>query len=748
MNHDDLDRLEDAVRTANPIPHPADLAGSEQAGRVLMLVRAQTQTEPGRPASPADLVEKTRPAPIEPSPASPRWWLKPAVVFITAAIVTLGIIGIVSLVQSSQPNVADEPTDGLPSVPWNVSANVYDVVVGRDGSLWASVGQGAARWAADSDRSFVYTDQDCPFDWACRLAVGPDGSIWLGLARFDGHWRSFAEETVQSGLFAVISGLVTPESPIAIGPDGNLWTSFGERQLARFDGSDWRVFEAPPSMQVVDTGHAWSASIDVAVDGTVWIGTSGGRGILTFDGTDWFHHMSANGLPFDSGWNVAIAPDGSIWAGSGGAFDDPGTGGIVRFDGSTWTTFTTSDGLQSNDAEVAVGPDGTVWAMHPGGVSRFDGSVWIAYPDSPGFGSRGAVDASGTLWMPDETGIVGFDGSNVTRLDVPVDDPPVSPMAPLGEWDPLLATTRAKQSPPAATCPAGSDPSTPGPAEQERPHPGDGAGLEGVFDTHRGHIIYLDGIGRTWAFDVCTNTWAHLNPDGPAVGELSAGLVYDVDSDVTVALGYESVSVYDANANEWAKADTGPVGLGEGSITPRGAAYDSVSGLILTNSQDRIWAYDVDTNAWTAIGKLPSDSGLSWNDFLGYSADLDRLIFGSDSAATVLVDPRNGEATLVRTETPVIGLGWQNYGYGPAADTVFFWDRDESRICGFDTTALSWTLCFTTDEQGPRGTSALVGDPINDRIVLIHSGRGGSSHEVCAVGLASGEWMELLGASD
>ncbi|MGB9357580.1 MAG: hypothetical protein WCC01_03390, partial [Acidimicrobiia bacterium] len=39
-------------------------------------------------------------------------------------------------------------------------------------------------------------------------------------------------------------------------------------------------------------------------------------------------------------------------------------------------------------------------------------------------------------------------------------------------WDPILATTKAKAVPPAATCPDGTDPDIPGPIDQVRPGEG------------------------------------------------------------------------------------------------------------------------------------------------------------------------------------------------------------------------------------------------------------------------------------
>jgi ligand-binding sensor domain-containing protein len=60
-----------------------------------------------------------------------------------------------------------------------------------------------------------------------------------------------------------------------------------------------------------------------------------------------------------------VAPDGALWFGTGWS-------GVSRFDGETWTSFTTDDGLVSNGVHsIAVAPDGALWFGTAGGVSRY-----------------------------------------------------------------------------------------------------------------------------------------------------------------------------------------------------------------------------------------------------------------------------------------------------------------------------------------------------------------------------------------
>lgn len=340
------------------------------------------------------------------------------------------------------------------------------------------------------------------------------------------------------------------------------------------------------------------------------------------------------------------------------------------------------------------------------------------------------------------------------------------------QWNPILATTQARTAPAPATCPPGSDPNRPGPIGQGRPT-GSGGLLAAAFDNRTGNIMLVDDSGGTWRFDVCSNTWTALEPTGAVIGNIGGGLVYDADSDVTVVLEEDEVFVYDADSSTWTRFDNEAMD-GEGAVY--GSVYDPVSGLIITSrwvgeSVIEAWAYDVDSNDWTLLGNLGTQ-GVDdpWQyDLLGHSANLDRLILTptgvSTQEHTVLVDPRTGERTLVRTETPAITYGWPKAQFGRAGDTIFVTGIDwvegvsdnvfHDSICGLDVDSGSWTRCFTgpirTLYEAYNWFDAMVGDPVNDRLVLINGVYGGfGSHRtdhVWAIDLETGELSELLAPS-
>src|SRR5208283_3157561 len=66
---------------------------------------------------------------------------------------------------------------------------------------------------------------------------------------------------------------------------------------------------------------------------------------------------------------IAIDSAGNKWFGT--------NGGVLKFDGSKWTKYTTADGLIQNQVTaVMIDKKGVLWCGTSGGISKFDGTKW------------------------------------------------------------------------------------------------------------------------------------------------------------------------------------------------------------------------------------------------------------------------------------------------------------------------------------------------------------------------------------
>lgn len=78
---------------------------------------------------------------------------------------------------------------------------------------------------------------------------------------------------------------------------------------------------------------------------------------------------------------------------------------MSEFDGSTWATYTTADGLASNRVRpIAIDEMGHKWfGTFDGGVSEFDDVTWTTYTTADGLASNCiqaiAIDGAGHKWF-------------------------------------------------------------------------------------------------------------------------------------------------------------------------------------------------------------------------------------------------------------------------------------------------------------------------------------------------------------
>jgi ligand-binding sensor domain-containing protein len=71
--------------------------------------------------------------------------------------------------------------------------------------------------------------------------------------------------------------------------------------------------------------------------GNIWIGTAGG-GVSKFDGKSFTNYTTEHGLSNDIVWSILEDKTGKLWFATQG-------GGVSRFDGTTFSSFTTREGL-------------------------------------------------------------------------------------------------------------------------------------------------------------------------------------------------------------------------------------------------------------------------------------------------------------------------------------------------------------------------------------------------------------------
>lgn len=189
-------------------------------------------------------------------------------------------------------------------------------------------------------------------------------------------------------------------SILTIAPDDSLWGIGPHSALHILPTSNqWELHALRPI-----TASGGLRDIAIADDGTVWVGGTGGA--ASYDGTQWTHYTTHDGL----GWPDVVA----LTPGEGGTVWFAADTGVSRFDPATgqWSVYPCPGAKSTTFANLAVTPDGTVWAASyrslsklalPGGVGA--GYDWRTYPLPGGKTCSGGcagtllTTASGRLWM-------------------------------------------------------------------------------------------------------------------------------------------------------------------------------------------------------------------------------------------------------------------------------------------------------------------------------------------------------------
>src|SRR5262249_53086101 len=104
-------------------------------------------------------------------------------------------------------------------------------------------------------------------------------------------------------------------------------------------------------------------------DGRVWAGTQGG-GLSVYDGVSWTTITTDQGLPSMNVAAVEVDPrDGGVWAGCLGT-----SGGLAHVSGATVTPYTGLSSLSQNVRAVLVTRGGEVWIGFDDGIAQLVGS--------------------------------------------------------------------------------------------------------------------------------------------------------------------------------------------------------------------------------------------------------------------------------------------------------------------------------------------------------------------------------------
>jgi ligand-binding sensor domain-containing protein len=239
-------------------------------------------------------------------------------------------------------------------------AFVYGVMQATNGDIWIATWSGANRIRGgnldDRGKWDLYTVENTkggvPNDWVYGLAEGRNGDIWLAT---EGGMARFSKGRWQNWNHA--KGLGAPyekvKSDIAFKNDPSRQSMHHAKQKEEMGLSGIDVAYNPN----------YVIALQVDRDGHVWAGTWGG-GLSRWDGKRWTSYTTAEGLPGNHVFMLHTDAKGQLWVGT--------NNGLVTWQNGKFSKpMTTTDGLFANNVfAMATHADGDLWIGSFGGVAH------------------------------------------------------------------------------------------------------------------------------------------------------------------------------------------------------------------------------------------------------------------------------------------------------------------------------------------------------------------------------------------
>jgi ligand-binding sensor domain-containing protein len=247
---------------------------------------------------------------------------------------------------------------------------IKSIYADKAGNLWFGTGQGVCFYDGRSFTDITTKKGVCKFDVNCILE-DRTGNFWFGMngygvCRYDPVSGEITGFTKEHGLGSDAVQCILEDKA------GNLW--FGERAggVSRYDPASGRFTS-------VNGGGCFSNQIMGIIEdrtGNIWFANLY-EGLCRYNplSGEYTHFTEKDGLCGNVVTCIYEDKKGNIWFGSGAnqkGIIKTKPGGLCRYDGKSFTSFTSTDGLGNMDVLTIVEDnEGHIWVGTRGGLFRY-----------------------------------------------------------------------------------------------------------------------------------------------------------------------------------------------------------------------------------------------------------------------------------------------------------------------------------------------------------------------------------------
>jgi ligand-binding sensor domain-containing protein len=308
-------------------------------------------------------------------------------------------VGPQALESISQQQLTDEqPLPPAPGEEQAAQIGNYVVEMFEDsrGHLWfGTMAHGVARYDGQTLRYFTKED-GLGGNAVAAIAEDREGHMWFGthsgLSKYDGE--GFKNFTVRDGLshYRVSSILFDRAGRLWVGTWGGVCRYDPSTDLGAA-GKSFIEFPIPtPDVQLFSYQSTMNWVTEIMEDerGNIWFGRDG-YGACKYDGQSFTHFTTRDGLPSNNVQEILEDRHGNIWFASRVAQKDSpdpdartGDGGLCQYDGKIIAQYPKVKGLARNEIyTIYEDKTGNIWIGASGvGVYRFDGEHFRLYPQT------------------------------------------------------------------------------------------------------------------------------------------------------------------------------------------------------------------------------------------------------------------------------------------------------------------------------------------------------------------------------
>ena len=226
----------------------------------------------------------------------------------------------------------------------------------------------ASKWRAQFVSSYTVDNSPLPFN-TVRCIEYSNQSLWIGT---DYGLAKFEDETSWT-IYNSINSPLWNDDIRALKNDGDslIWVGTVQGGLFKFDGSEWTNYTPENS----GIGDFLVRAIEIDLDGHIWVATT--EGLFLYDRNIWTSWTTNDGLLSN---NIS-----SICAGSDNMYIGSINGGVLYFDTSNnYTNHTIiSSGIPDNSIlDIEIDSEGKPWFISPAAgliVDLGNGGPWNSF---------------------------------------------------------------------------------------------------------------------------------------------------------------------------------------------------------------------------------------------------------------------------------------------------------------------------------------------------------------------------------